>query len=159
MVGRPGARLSLPHPTAKFKVSPQLEPRGCGMSITYTIDHARRLVTAVGQGDLTGDDIFGYQQEVWSRPDVGGYDELIDMTNVQRIDLRSVDHVKQLAELAASMDPVAVQSKFAIVAPDDYAFGLGRMYESYRRLEGRSTKRVGVFRSMAEARAFLEAAG
>jgi hypothetical protein len=125
------------------------------MPIAYTIDHARRLVTAVGQGDLTGDEIFGYQQEVWSRPEVGGYDELMDMTNVERIDLRSVDRIKELAEVSASMDAAASQSKFAIVAPGDYAFGLGRMYESYRRLEGRSTKRVGVFRSMAEARAFL----
>ncbi|HEY6110342.1 MAG TPA: hypothetical protein VIV56_15690 [Gemmatimonadales bacterium] len=126
------------------------------MPIAYTIDHALRLVTATGRGELTGDDIFGYQTEVWSRPDIGGYNELMDMTNVERIDLRSVDHIKQLAELSASMDPAAAQSKFAIVAPGDYAFGLGRMYESYRRLEGRSTKRVGVFRSMTEARAFLE---
>jgi hypothetical protein len=124
--------------------------------IEYTIDHTRRLVQAAGRGTLTGDDIFGYQQEVWSRPEVSGYDELMDMTEVEKIDLRSVDRIKQLAELSASMDTTAAQSKFAIVAPGDYAFGLGRMYESYRRLEGRSTKRVGVFRSHAEAMAFLE---
>jgi hypothetical protein len=126
------------------------------MPIAYTIDHAQRLVTASGHGALTGDDIFGYQQEVWSRPEVAGYDELVDMTHVEQIDLRSVDHIKQLAELSASMDATATQSKLAIVAPGDYAFGLGRMYESYRRLEGRTTKRIGVFRSMAEARGFLE---
>jgi hypothetical protein len=34
---------------------------------------------------------------------------------------------KQLAELSASMDPAAMQSKFAIVAPGDYTYGLGRM--------------------------------
>lgn len=138
----------MPASCAKLKV-----PR---MPIAYSIDHAHRLVTAIGHGELTGDDIFSYQKEVWSRSDLGGYNELMDMTNVERIDLRSVDHIKQLAELSASMDPAAAQSRFAIVAPGDYAFGLGRMYESYRRLEGRSTKRVGVFRSMAEARAFLE---
>ena len=104
---------------------------------------------------LTSDDIFIYQQEVWSRPEVNGYDELMDMTDVERIDLRSVVRIKRLAELSASTDPAAVQSRFAIVAPGDYAFGLGRMYESYRRLEGRSTKQVGVFRSMIEARTFL----
>jgi hypothetical protein len=129
------------------------------MPIEYTLDHARRLVSAIGRGTLTSDDIFNYQQEVWSRPDVGGYDELMDMTHVEQIDLRSVDRLKRLAELSASMDPAAVQSRFAIVAPGDYAFGLGRMYESYRRLEGRGTKRVGVFRSMAEAQAFLESEG
>jgi hypothetical protein len=125
------------------------------MPIEYTIDHARRLVSATGRGTLTSDDIFSYQQEVWSRPDVSGYDELMNMTDVERIDLRSVDRIKQLAELSAAMDPATTQPKFAFVAPGDYAFGLGRMYESYRRLEGRSTKRVGVFRSMADALAFL----
>jgi hypothetical protein len=126
------------------------------MPIEYTIDHTRRLVMATGRGTLSGDDIFGYQQDVWSRPEVNGYDELMDMTDVEKIDLRSVDRIKQLAELAASMDTTKSQSKFAIVAPGDYAFGLGRMYESYRRLEGRSTKQVGVFRSRTEAMAFLD---
>jgi hypothetical protein len=126
------------------------------LPIEYTIDHDHRLVTAIGSGTLTSEDIFTYQTDVWSRPEVAGYDELMDMTNVERIDLRSVDRIKRLAELSASMDTAAAQSKFAIVAPGDYAFGLGRMYESYRRLEGRSTKQVGVFRSEAEARTFLE---
>lgn len=126
------------------------------MPIEYTIDHTRRLVRAAGRGTLTGDDIFNYQKEVWSRPEVTGYDELMDMTDIEKIDLRSVHHIKQLAELSASMDTTSSQSKFAIVAPGDYAFGLGRMYESYRRLEGRSTKQVGVFRSLAEAMAFLD---
>lgn len=126
------------------------------MPIEYTIDHARRLVLATGRGTLSGDDIFGYQKDVWSRPEVSGYDELMDMTDIEKIDLRSVEHIKQLAELSASMDATAAQSRFAIVAPGDYAYGLGRMYESYRRLEGRSTKQVGVFRSHADAMAFLE---
>jgi hypothetical protein len=129
------------------------------MPIEYTIDHAKRLVRAAGRGTLTGDDIFNYQKDVWSRLEVSGYDELMDMTDIEKIDLRSVDRIKQLAELAASMDTTKSQSKFAIVAPGDYAFGLGRMYESYRRLEGRSTKQVGVFRSLAEAVAFLERDG
>lgn len=127
------------------------------MPIEYTIDHTRRLVMATGRGTLTGEDIFGYQKDVWSRPEVSGYNELMDMTDVEKIDLRSVEHIKQLAELSASMDTTASQSKFAIVAPGDYAFGLGRMYESYRRLEGRSTKQVGVFRSHGEAMEFLRA--
>ena len=127
------------------------------MPIEFTIDHARRLVTATGHGRLTGEDVFGYQRDVWSRADVRGYNELMDMRNVEQIDLRSVDHMRQLAELSASMDPSNSPSKFAIVAESDEAFGLGRMYETYRRLEDKSTKQVGVFRTLTEAYAFLEA--
>jgi hypothetical protein len=125
------------------------------MPIEFTVDHTRRLVIAKGRGTLTGEDIFGYQREVWSRPDVVGYNELMDMDDVERVDLRSIDRIRQLAELAASMDAAAQSSKFAIVASSDETFGLGRMYETYRRLEDKSTKQVGVFRSLSEAYAFL----
>ncbi len=125
------------------------------MPIEVTIDHARRLVTAKARGTLTGEDVFGYQRDVWSQPEVRGYNELMDMREVERIDLRSIDNMRALAELSASMDAPAVPSKFAIVATTDESFGLGRMYETYRRLEGKSTKQVGVFRSLNEAYAFL----
>lgn len=99
--------------------------------------------------------MFQYQRDVWSSPEVTGYDELMDMSEVERIDLASVRRLKDLAFLSAAMDAPSSRSKFAIVAPNDEAFGLGRMYETYRRLEDKSTKQVGVFRSMTEAMEFL----
>lgn len=125
------------------------------MPIEVTIDHARRLVTATARGMLTGEDVFGYQRGVWSRPDVTGYNELLDMREVERIDLPSVDNLRALAELSASMDLPAKPSKFAIVATTDEAFGLSRMYETYRNLEGTGNKQVAVFRSVTEAYAYL----
>jgi hypothetical protein len=77
------------------------------------------------------------------------------MTPVEHIALESTERVRELARLSAGMDPRASASRFAIIAPTDLAFGLGRMYETYRGLDDRSTKRVGVFRSRDEALAFL----
>jgi hypothetical protein len=57
------------------------------------------------------------------------------------------------------MDPSSPASKLAIVAPEDLAFGLGRIYEAYREANDQSTKRVGVFRSRAEAMKFLGLGG
>lgn len=48
------------------------------MPIEYTIDHERRLVLAKATGVFTDEDVFGYQKEVWSRPDVDGYSELVE---------------------------------------------------------------------------------
>jgi len=126
------------------------------MPIEFTIDHARRLVTATARGMLTGQDVFGYQRTVWSRADVQGYNELLDMRAVEGIDLPSVDNMRALAQLSASMDIPATSSRFAIVATSDEAFGLSRMYETYRHLEGKSTKQVAVFRTLTEAYAYLE---
>jgi hypothetical protein len=43
----------------------------------------------------------------------------------------------------------------AIVATNDYAFGLGRMYEAHRTMNDRSTKEVAVFPAMKEALAWI----
>ncbi len=128
------------------------------MPIESTIDHERRLVTARGRGTLTHEDVFVYQREVWSRADVAGYDELVDLSDIDRIDSPSTAEVRNLATLSASMDPRGSRSKLAIVARDDFAFALGRMYETYRGLDPRSTKEARVFRTVTEALAYLRPA-
>ena len=125
------------------------------MPLVYRIDHEARVVIAVGSGTITDADVFGYQTEVWSRPEVAGYDELIDMSLVTDINVPSGGRVRDLAALSATMDDKNTTSRFAIVAQTDVAFGLGRMYQTYRTLDRRSTKEVGVFRTMREALAFL----
>jgi hypothetical protein len=127
--------------------------------IEYRIDHGRRLVVARGLDTLTGEDVFGYQREVWSKPEVAGYDELVDMTAVREIALASPHRMRDLAALSAAMDHFPNGGKFAIVAPQDLAFGLGRMYEAYRSLDSRSTKQVQVFRNWPDALAFLGVVG
>ena len=127
------------------------------MPVPYQIDHDERLVVASPQGVLTDEDVFGYQQEVWSRPDVRGYDELIDMTSVTEIEFISTKRVAFLADLSASMDPPALTSKLAIVATADLHFGLARVYETYRETAKQGTKSVRVFRNRNEALHWLGA--
>jgi len=130
------------------------------MPIEYRIDHDRRRVVAHGTGTVTTEDIYAYQHEVWARPEVSGFDQLVDMSTADHIDapVPSADGMRDLAALAAGMDHPVQPSRFAIVAPGDLAFGLGRMYSTYRELEPRSTKAVRVFRTMDEALAWLDAA-
>ena len=102
------------------------------MPIEYRIYHERRLVLAQGRGTLADGGVFGYQREVWSRPDVAGYNELMDMSEVDHIALPSANRVRGLAQLSAGMDGSSVRSKFAIVAPSDIAFGLGAGEQSHQ---------------------------
>jgi hypothetical protein len=92
---------------------------------------------------------------VWSRLGVVGYEELVDVSQVERAELPSPERVKELAKFSARMDPRSSSSRLAVIAPSEFAFGLARMYEAYRNLDDRSTKMVSVFRSMDEALAFL----
>jgi len=125
------------------------------MPLAHRIDHRLRLVLAWASGTLTDEEVFGYQTEVWSRPEVAGYDELVDMTAVEHVALPSMGRVRDLAALSAGMDARGATSRFAIIAPRDFEFALGRMYGSHRELDGRATKRVSVFRSRPEALAWL----
>jgi hypothetical protein len=125
------------------------------MPLEHRIDHRLRLVLTRAIGTLTDDEIFAYQREVWSRPDVAGYDELVDMSDVEHVAVSSTHRVAELAALSAAMDARAPVSRFAIAAPRDFEFALGRMYEARRELDGRATKWVGVFRTRAEALVWL----
>ena len=125
------------------------------MPIAVHIDHARRLVIAQASGVMSDEEVFGYQREIFSNPAVAGYDELVDMTLVEEIQLPSHERARELAALSASMDPPGVETRFAIVAPQSVAFGLGRMYEMLRELQPGSGKKVVVFRTQQEAMVFL----
>jgi hypothetical protein len=125
------------------------------MPILFKVDHERRVVFAEGSGRLTDQDVFGYQREVWSRPDVSGYDELMDMSGVESIEPPTPERVRELAELSARMDAPTAATRFAIVAPSTIAFGLGKMFQAQRDLQKDSRKEVGVFRTRQEALGFL----
>ena len=125
------------------------------MPIEYRIDHERRVIIAKGKGAFTSEDMFQYQHEAWSQPGVAGYNELVDMTDVTEIVDPSVDDIRRLVELSASMDPPDSHARFAIAAPNKLMFGLGRMYEAYRELQPQSTKVVRVFKTVREAMDFL----
>jgi hypothetical protein len=112
-------------------------------------------VIARGRGVLETGDFFGYQKEVWSRDDVQGYDELVDMRAVEDVGVPTADRMRALASLSAEMDSSRTSARLAIIAPQDFAYGLGRMYEAYRSFQPSSTKEVMVFRTAAEAIAFL----
>jgi hypothetical protein len=104
---------------------------------------------------MTDQDVFAYQKEVWSRSEVTGFDELVDMTAVTAIEFVSGERIQILAAFSAMMDAPGSASRLAIVAPYDYHFGLGRMYQAYRDAQPRSTKQIGVFRSREEALVWL----
>jgi hypothetical protein len=125
------------------------------MPIDYRIDDDRRIVSARMAGELTYEQIIAYQREVWTRKDLDGYDELVDLTDVGRIVAPTSDRIRELASLAEPTDLPYSNSKLAIVAPSDHAFGLARMYQTYRSLIGRSNREVAVLRSMDAALVWL----
>ena len=127
------------------------------MPIVYKIDLEQRTVFARGLGVFTDEDVFHYQKTVWAKREVQGFDELVDMTRVERVDLPASSRMAELAALSAKMDPPDHPSKLAIVATEKILYGLGRMYEAKRESNTKSTKEVRVFWTIAEALSWLGA--
>jgi hypothetical protein len=123
--------------------------------IAYRLDHEARVIVAAAYGTLSDEEMFEYQQQGFKMDEAIGYDELVDLTHVKEIALPSTERVRELADRAAGMDVKLGASKLAVVAPEDLAFALGRMFQTIRGLDPRSTTTVGVFRSTDEALAFL----
>ncbi len=124
------------------------------MPVQYTIDDHARRVTARAYGLLAAADIFAYQNEVWSRADLAGYDELFDLSEVTEVEKPEVYRIQKLAELA-SQTVSGPEGNIALVAPRDQLFGLARMYQTYRNLTPSRPKEIGVFRTRGDAEAFL----
>jgi hypothetical protein len=129
------------------------------MPVSCRINHLRRIVLAAGHGILNDQDVFIYQKTVWSRKDIAGYDELMDMTDVQKIVPPSTARIRQLAEVASKMESSNSTSRFAILAPSDEAYGYGRMFQAFRAYQDGGTRNVGVFRTAEEVLVFLGLAG
>ncbi|MBD3299175.1 MAG: hypothetical protein GF341_11005 [candidate division Zixibacteria bacterium] len=120
------------------------------MPLDYEIDPARRLVIARGHGVLTHDDLTQYQNAVWSKPEVQGFNEIVDITGVEAFKFESSRRVRELAVLATGMETTQ-GSRLAIVASEDSAYGLARMYKSYRDVQPGSTKDVSIFHAFDDA--------
>ena len=127
------------------------------MPIVYRADPAMRRILAEASGPIGQQDLFAYKRAVGARPEWAGYDEVLDVSLVDSLlDIR-LDNLKAVADFAASLDQPEQPSKFAIVAPQDLYFGLGRMYESLRESAPHSSRRIAAFRTRAEAERWLDA--
>lgn len=123
--------------------------------LNYRIDVGRRLIVAWAEGPITARCLFDYQTTVWSRPEVAGFLELLDMTQAGTVVAPTPAEMRELANLAARMSATVPTGRTAVVAPQQLVFGLGRMYEAYRGLQAGEAKEFAVFRTLGEASTFL----
>lgn len=127
------------------------------MPIDVRIDRRKKIVFATPRGLLTHEEMVAYQRDVWTRPEVAGYGELIDMTVVDRLDLRSPEQIFELAALSAQLDQDQPPSRMAIVATDRLHLALGKMYRASREANPSHRREIEIFPTQEAARDWLRA--
>jgi hypothetical protein len=121
------------------------------MPYTHSIDSARGVVYSVASGRVTGDEFIVGTIAIGRDPLFqADMRMLADFTSAETFDV-STERLDQLARVT----PFSERSRRAYLAPQDLAFGLGRMFAAFAALKGKGE--IQVFRMRAEALAWLNA--
>ncbi len=130
------------------------------MPAQHKIDHNARLITTIWFGEAVDNELIDaltkYQRDIKNQSNYFSYNEIVDFSQASSYSL-STQGIMKLARLATSTDRQGVKTKLAIVVNSPLAFGLGRMYETYRSLVPSGLKEVSVFRSYRDALEWIEA--
>src|SRR5205814_7753914 len=104
------------------------------MPASYKIDRERRLVFSAASGVFSVADALSHHEKLSNDPDFDpSFSQIADFTKVTRFEL-SADDIQLLAQNGF----FSANSRRALVASSEVAFGLARMYGTLRELSGES---------------------
>ena len=118
--------------------------------VTYLVDEGRKLVETTIREGFRYSDILACFAMMRADPRIRPDFDRVAVYEVSAAALTSAQ-VREMVE-SARVVPHGSGTKVAIVVPDDVTYGMMRMYELYGGQQGTS---AGVFRSRAEADAWL----
>ena len=120
------------------------------MSFEYTIDVSRHLILSKASGTVTGEEILDHQSRLMRDPSFEPtLNQLADFTSVTRVSVTSED-----VRLLAVRNFFAPQSRRCLVAPTSEIFGLARMFQLFREVNG-APEQMRIFRNREEAMLWL----
>jgi len=129
------------------------------MPAHHTIDDTKKLITTTWSGEAVDNELIAaltkYQQDIRSQSQYYSFNDIVDFSTVNSFRL-STEGIIKLAQLAANTDILGIKTKLAIIVKKPIAFGLGRMYETYRNVMPSGLKEVRVFMNHSDALVWIE---
>jgi len=122
------------------------------MPMTYTIDTAKNVVRAVGSGVLTDDDVMTHRRKLTGDPEFSPL--MCEISDIRKVTEFQVTPGGVRIMVAADVKMLAAggMHKLAVVADENVAYGMSRMYQT---LDEPNIRSVGVFRRLEEAEEWL----
>lgn len=119
------------------------------MADYYEIDKERRLVTSVASGVIALRDVWAHHERLLKDPDFDpNFVQLIDVTQITKLEM-STEDIRRVA----GSNVFATNPRMAIVASSQVLYGLSRMFQILREMDGQEGIRV--FRERDEALAWV----
>jgi hypothetical protein len=122
------------------------------MTVRIHFDDLSRTLFVTADGTVTDEEVRDFARRAVQSPEFPpGGRELIDLRGIERLAV-STDVLREMAQAFRAADTPQSETRIAIVASTDVAYGLSRMYQAFR---DDSAVELEVFRDLAEARTWL----
>ena len=122
------------------------------MPISYRIDRDLNLLTVVGTGPVTDEDLAEYKGKLTADPDLAYVTREISDFRAANIAV-SPKRIPEVARLHEEVFAGGQATRCAVLVASDLLYGLVRMYAQ---CIGRGDHEVAPFRTVEEARAWLD---
>lgn len=123
------------------------------MPINYRIDSEQKIVWTKASGVLTDQELLEHKRRLAQDPNFkSGMRELSDVSEIEKLEVTPEGITRFVMQDKADVMSLG-DFKLAIVASADEVFGMARMYQIFTE---KNIPRIGVFRDLEEARAWLE---
>jgi hypothetical protein len=122
------------------------------MPVRQRWDEELRTLFVTLSGPVSDQEFVDFATELVGRNDIPpAHMEFIDLSELKRTDVEATS-LREAATTFRGLDTTVFETRVAILATSDVAFGLARMYQSFR---GDSTVEFEVFRDRAAALEWL----
>lgn len=124
------------------------------MPVNHNIDTKAQLLITTWEGEARDIELIEaikkYQKDIQNHPDYINYNEVVDFSNVTSIKL-TTEGIINIAAIASATDQNEVNRKLAFIVSSKLAFGLARMYETYRGFSKKTHKKIRIFKTEKDA--------
>lgn len=125
----------------------------------HSIDNEKRLIITTWLGEATEVELINaltrYQRDIKVHPCYQTYNEIVDLRGVEGLKV-TYGGIREISEIAVKTDQADITTKLAIIVGSSLAFGLARMYITYRNFASNSNKEIKVFTEISEAHKWIE---
>ena len=120
------------------------------MPANHHIDNKNQLIITTWEGEARDiefiEAIKKYQDDIQNHPDYINYNELVNLSKISKLKL-TTEGIKTIGEIASTSDKKDSNRKLALIVSSNLAFGLARMYETYRSFSKSANKEIRVFKN------------
>jgi hypothetical protein len=124
------------------------------MPANHNIDNEHQLLITTWEGEAHDiefiDAIRKYQKELQNDPKYITYNEVVDLRKVTNFKL-TTEGIKNIGRIASTTDQNEANRKLALIVTSILAYGLARMYQTYRSFSNNANKEIRVFKTEKDA--------